>query len=429
MILEKNQLIPQIDDMKGIRKAFGKNGMKIDKLLGHKSILKLFQAIIATCVNLTVTGVYSLEHYLAPLVYACSRRCTVTQAFKALPGTPSRRSFERNVLSHLFFNQVQKGINKLLLTFARVLKPFLRGHLTLAMDYTKVPFYGDRERAPETRRGKATQGTCNFYAYATIYLMFNKIRFTLAVVMMNGQQPLDETVAALLDRIAPLKLKIKTVLMDREYHNGKVFAQLVKRNIPFLCAARKTSRVKEYCKNRKRRKVLFDVKMRNEWLHCDLYVVVTYKKGNRGKHGVDYFTYLAWGREYSLRGVKKLYRERFGVETSYRVVKGVMARCASVDPGLRMLLMGISFALANYVVYLKYEYASPPMKDGEVSRKPRDGILDNFEVNELIQNALRDIYNCLREVETLNSVPVDFVSFHLKQWRNAIKTLFGGLLV
>ncbi|MBI3965245.1 MAG: hypothetical protein HY329_06390 [Chloroflexi bacterium] len=51
-------------------------------------------------------------------------------------------------------------------------------------------------------------------------------------------------------------------------------------------------------------------------------------------------------------GVAAAYRQRFGIEASYRQDNQVRARTSSRDPRLRLLLMGLAVLLTNLWVYL-----------------------------------------------------------------------------
>ena len=51
--------------------------------------------------------------------------------------------------------------------------------------------------------------------------------------------------------------------------------------------------------------------------------------------------------------VFELYRQRFGIETSYRQMNQVRARTTSRSPVLRLLLVGLAFILVNLYVSLR----------------------------------------------------------------------------
>jgi IS4 transposase len=56
--------------------------------------------------------------------------------------------------------------------------------------------------------------------------------------------------------------------------------------------------------------------------------------------------------------VFELYRQRFGIETSYRQMNQVRARTTSRNPTLRLLLVGLAFILVNLYVALRDQLGS-----------------------------------------------------------------------
>jgi hypothetical protein len=55
----------------------------------------------------------------------------------------------------------------------------------------------------------------------------------------------------------------------------------------------------------------------------------------------------------------QVYRQRFGIETSYRQLNTVRARTSSRDPGLRLLLVGLALALVNLYVTWRTRLPAP----------------------------------------------------------------------
>jgi putative transposase len=60
--------------------------------------------------------------------------------------------------------------------------------------------------------------------------------------------------------------------------------------------------------------------------------------------------------KHALRRVRETYRERFGIDTGYRLMEQVRARTASTNPAFRFLLMGIALILINVWVALQWTY-------------------------------------------------------------------------
>ncbi len=79
----------------------------------------------------------------------------------------------------------------------------------------------------------------------------------------------------------------------------------------------------------------------------DLWIVCKYKKGKRGKHGVEYFAYVVNKVKTNLDYIHQDYRKRFGIESGYRMKNVCRIRTNNKNPVLRLLFVGISFLLIN----------------------------------------------------------------------------------
>lgn len=59
-----------------------------------------------------------------------------------------------------------------------------------------------------------------------------------------------------------------------------------------------------------------------------------YQKGKYGKHGVEWFAYVAYRFKSSIQIVYQDYRRRFGIESSYSLMHAVRARTRVRQPAL-----------------------------------------------------------------------------------------------
>jgi hypothetical protein len=202
----------------------------------------------------------------------------------------------------------------------------------LVIDLTQLPYYGKPQKTPrELRYGKPKLGTTKFHTYAT------------AFVVQHG-------------------VRIRFLLLDREFYNLDVVAYLKSRHCPFLMpVVRRGRRPKD------------PAKAKGPWRFYvwkkSGFSTHTLQRGRRkseveicvardnyadrwGKHGIRILVYAFWGfRPGSPRWVRETYRERFGIETGYRQMNQGRARTCSRDPVLRLLLVGIALLLRNVWVW------------------------------------------------------------------------------
>jgi hypothetical protein len=81
-------------------------------------------------------------------------------------------------------------------------------------------------------------------------------------------------------------------------------------------------------------------------------VVKKYSKGRYKRKGARWFAYAVAGLPKSVEPhqVFEMYRQRFGIETSYRQMNQVRARTTSRNPVIRLLLVGLAFILFNLYI-------------------------------------------------------------------------------
>ena len=77
-------------------------------------------------------------------------------------------------------------------------------------------------------------------------------------------------------------------------------------------------------------------------------------KGRDRKKGP--LVYACHGVHLTPSGVRRCYRQRFGIETSYRQLGEALALTSSRNPVYRLLLVAIALVLRNLWVWLHWEF-------------------------------------------------------------------------
>ncbi len=98
----------------------------------------------------------------------------------------------------------------------------------------------------------------------------------------------------------------------------------------------------------------------------NLWIICKYRKGKRGKSGIEYFAYVVSEVQASLGYLHQDYRKRFGIESSYRLKNLCRIRTTTKKPVLRLLFVGISFLLVNIWVNLLWRRVSHPRRGGRL---------------------------------------------------------------
>ena len=155
----------------------------------------------------------------------------------------------------------------------------------LAIDLNLIPYYGEPspEEAPYIYRSQAKNGTCSFYAYATVYVIKKGKRVTLA---MRGVRWADTKVALithLLSELSALKIGFKKLYLDREFFTVSVISWLIGLDLPFILPAikrGKTGGINQFLKGRKSYKTCYTMSNREgKSVTFSLWIVCRYKKG------------------------------------------------------------------------------------------------------------------------------------------------------
>ena len=93
-------------------------------------------------------------------------------------------------------------------------------------------------------------------------------------------------------------------------------------------------------------------------------VVCGYHKGANGKHGIRYLVYVVHLVKIALHQLHHYYRQRFGIETSYRLKNHCRIQTTTKNPVLRLLFVALAFILVNLWVFLLWHFVSRSRRGG-----------------------------------------------------------------
>ena len=247
-----------------------------------------------------------------------------------------------------------------------------KGNLKLAIDLNLIPYYGKpTEKDKEyIYRGQAKNGTCSFYAYASLYVIGKNKRLTIAIIGVKKSYSNVAIITYLLDKVQSLNLKFKRLYLDRGFYSSAVIRWLMALDIPFIMPAirnGKTGGINQYLKGKKSYKTTHTLnKDKDNEVTFPLWIVGKYLKGKRGKFGIEYLPYVVYKVNISLDYIYQDYRKRFGIESSYRLKNLCRIRTTTKNPIIRLLYVGISFLLVNIWIYILWSKISKPRRGGRL---------------------------------------------------------------
>lgn len=301
------------------------------------------------------------------LSYASMNRQTLESACGALPQAASGNRLREVLLPALpSLVQLQGQLNRVLrqqLHWSLWKKP---RPFEMAIDLVLIPYHGEplAEKA-EVLRGQAKAGTTHFHGYATVAIVHDRRRYTVAVMGVRLGQSMDVVVRQLLNRVKRLRLKVRRVYLDAGFCSVAVLKTLRRRRLPYLVplpVRGKSGGVRTLCTGRKGYHGFYTLNSPTAGpLTVKVVVVRRYLKGRYSKHGAKWFAFVVAGvpRSMSPAQIFEWYRRRFGIETCYRQMNQVRARTTSRSPVLRLLLVGLAFIVTNLYVALRRAFTIP----------------------------------------------------------------------
>jgi hypothetical protein len=238
-----------------------------------------------------------------------------------------------------------------------------RRRWTCALDVHYVPFYGDRS-TPGIIGGPKKAGTSFFHAYATGVLIHEHRRYTVGLMSVTKGAKPHQQVQTLLDQVAARGLTVRGVVLDAGFDSGETLLLLQERNLSYTVPMRKkgsgTNRRNECYTQPHGTITTMDWVTEKARRSVSTRVLVWQRKGE--SHARVY-AFSGWGKGTAVSEARRAwlgrrrYRERFGIETSYRQKNQARGWTTSTNPEYRLLLEGMALLLRQVWVCLTLRIA------------------------------------------------------------------------
>ena len=312
----------------------------------------------------------STEDLWHVLLGVAVNRDTVESVCADLVGTPDPETIRRYLNKQLTVGQLpnlEQRLNGALA--AEIPSRVWRREWDVAIDLHDRPYYGKASQEEGLWvRGRPRDGTTRFYRVATAYLMLRGLRVTLAIYFYL---PGDSTVIvleALLRRVRELGVRVRRLLLDRGFASIEVMKDLAQHRQPALiaCPIRgKTGGTRALCRGNKSYRTRHRFGHEKKSFTADLAVCrafTTAGRTGRMKRRAVWLIFTLIHLDLSPRQARRLYRRRFGIETSYRCAGRVRGWTTSRNPAYRFVLIGLSFFLLNVWLHLRWLFTQVPRK-------------------------------------------------------------------
>jgi putative transposase len=197
--------------------------------------------------------------------------------------------------------------------------------------------------------------TTTFYSYVSLYITTKGKRLTLAVFPVKKGVSKVGYIRKFLAILNDLSVNIAVLCLDRGFYSKEVFSFLQKENIPHIVPVRKHGKeLKKILRGNHSRYALYTMVGTGEPLDLTLAINVQYLQGKNGKFGNVNLGCVVYGIDWNPRRVYHVYKNRFAIESSYRMRNIVKAKTSSRNVAIRYLLTIISFLLKNVWVSLQW---------------------------------------------------------------------------
>ena len=339
---------------------------EVTRTIRSEQVLNAFIQVVRQNLPLDLKNTrITAEDILYALAYANVHRLSIASTCQELREAPSGNRL-REVLVEALPDRagVQCALNRI---FHQQLHPsLLKGKraYNIAIDLTLIPYHGQPyQDKKEIVRGAPKSGTTHFHGYATVSIVHDHRRFVVALRFVEYGEEMADIVRWLIKRIKALKIRLRRVFLDKGFCSKPVFKVLdqhkLSRVVPIPVRG-KSGGVRCLFQGTSRKTTYTFHSLKYGAYTVQAVVTKRYSKGRYGRHSSKWFAYAVAGLPAGIppAQVFELYRQRFGIESSYRQMNQVRARTSTRNPVIRLLLVGLAFVIFNLYITLRQSLSS-----------------------------------------------------------------------
>jgi hypothetical protein len=339
---------------------------KVTRTIRCEQVLNAFVDVVRKNLPLDLKNTrITAEDIIYVLGYANVHRLSIEAACQELQDAPSGNRLREVLVASLPDRTgMQRMVNKM---FRQQIHPSVwkcKRDFNIAIDLTLIPYHGQPyEDKKEIVRGAPKSGTTHFHGYATVSIVRDGRRYVVALRFIEYGEELAEIVRWLLKRLKSLKFRIRRVFLDKGFCSQPVFKVLDQHKLSYITpipVRGKSGGVRTLFQEQSRKTTYTFNSPKYGAYTVQAVVVKRYSKGRYGRHKSKWFAYAVAGLPAGIlpAQVFQLYRQRFGIESSYRQMNQVRARTSTRNPVIRLLLVGLAFVLFNLYITLRQTLSS-----------------------------------------------------------------------
>jgi hypothetical protein len=349
---------------------------KITRTIRSEQVLNAFMQVVRKNLPLALKNTrITAEDIIYALGYANVHRLSIESACQELQGASFGNRL-REVLAESLPDRagMQCALNRM---FRQQLHPSIwkcKRDFNIAIDLTLIPYHGQPyEDKKELVRGMPKSGTTHFHGYATVSIVRDNRRYVVTLRFIEYGEEMADIVRWLLKRLKALKIRMRRVFLDKGFCSKPVFKVLWQHKLSYVIpipVRGKSGGVRHLFQGKSRKTTYTFNSPKYGKYTVQAVAVKRYSKGRYGRHQSKWFAYAVSGLSTSIQPAQvfELYRQRFGIEASYRQMNQVRARTSTRNPVIRLLLVGLAFVLFNLYIALRH-YLSSALKQSLESPK------------------------------------------------------------
>ena len=344
------------------------------------------------------------------LLSVSAQKDTIEQVcsdLKIKVGAETIRGYFNTQLKVENLSELQEAVNLALQTSLN--SDLKRQKLEVAIDFNDQSYYGKSDQTEGLWVGaEAKNGTTKVYRVATLYVIKNGNRLTLAIKFVVPQETVKETVEYLLQQLKRLEIESRCLYLDRGFGSIEIARYLkeIKQTAIVACPIRgKTGGLKALCVGRKsyRTKHVFKSE-KHGTEEAEMVMFKAFSTSTKKGKKVRKAKWLAYilvncDEKPSAKKVKESYRKRFGIEASYRCAKKVRGWTTSINAAYRFVLIGMSFLLTN----IWQEFQEKWTRKVQVGRACWNS--EKFRLKRFVnflRKAIENVYGIVSNIEMQN---------------------------
>ena len=256
-------------------------------------------------------------------------------------------------------SQHEQEINQAL--SAHLPRQIRKSRLQVAIDEHDEPFYGKSGVVRAFTIGsQAKKGTTHFFRIVSVYVFYRQMRLTLAIAFVRPEDNTVSVIKKLVGQVQKLNLRIRVLYLDRGFCFGAVLSFLDDQGLPAViaCSIRgKHGGTRQLCCGRKSYATAYTF---TDGTTVHMAVVATLVPGKDKKRRRKWQLFVVRGITWPPKLVYQRYRSRFGIESSYRILRRVRIKTTSRNPAFRFFALGFALLLVNLWALLRWFVARIP---------------------------------------------------------------------